>query len=57
MIRFLSIFILKIVECLQGSNLSLKGTCKIVRVLFEATRKRKNQLTILLFALFPYNNV
>jgi len=57
MIRFLSIFILKIVECLQGSNLSLKGTCKIVRVLFEATRKMKNQLTILLFALFPYNNV
>ena len=56
MIRFLSIFILKIVECLQGSNLSLKGTCKILRVFFEATQM-KNQLTILLFALFPYNNV
>jgi len=41
----------------QGSNLTLKSIPTILQVLFEATRKMKNQLTILLFALFPYNNV
>jgi len=34
---------------MQGLNLTLKST--------EATHKMKNQLTISLSALFPYNNV
>jgi len=36
----------------QGSNLTLKSTHKILQVLFEATSKMKNQLAILLFALY-----
>ena len=43
--------------CINHKHWLYGKWCKMLQVLFEPTRKMKNQHAILLFALFPYKNV